>query len=138
MIKLSELSNDTMLYLSYSNRDGDAVMDKAALLESTHFYDIISACTGIYVAVPDVKKFTENDIFDFIERIGEDDTFEDWDERVYNDIKELPETAAFVGVMNEAFKKNITWFEGKPIEIDVLSKTERRCELGIKGDTYEQ
>lgn len=120
MIKLSELSNDTMLCLSYSNRDSDIVMDKADFLESTHFYDILSNCTGVYIAVPDVKKFTKNDIFNFIEWIGEDDTFEDWDERVYNDIKELPETAAFVGVMNEAFKKNITWFEGEPVEVDVL------------------
>lgn len=121
MIKLSELSNDTMLLLSYSNRDG-VVMDKADFLESAHFYDydILKHCTGVYVAVPDVKKFDANDIFNFIEWIGEDDTFEDWDERVYNDIKDLPETSAFVRVMNEAFKKNITWFEGELIKMDVL------------------
>lgn len=46
------------------------------------------------------------------------------DEDVYNDIKDLPETKAFLEKFNEASERNPTYWEGEAVEIDMIPEKE--------------
>lgn len=117
MIKLSQLDDDAMLTVAH-RYDGDIeIMDKADFLNSSYFLDYpVAPFPSVTLAVRQVQTFN---LFDTIERIGEDDTYEGWDEDVYNDLRNAPETEAFLGLVNSIFERHPTYYEGNPVEIDM-------------------
>ena len=118
MIKLSTLRSDTLLCVG-NNYDGELrVMDKAEFLESAYFLDYpVEPFPEVRLADPCVSTF---DLRKTIERIGEDDTYEGWDEDVYDSLKNEPETKAFLELVKRTFEAHPTYYEGKLVEIDML------------------
>jgi len=118
MIKLSQLPDDTMLTVSHRYDGEIELMDKADFLQSAYFLDYpVEPFPSVTLAVKQVQTF---DLYDVIERIGEDDTYEDWDLDVYNDLRNAPETEAFLNLIHTVFERHPTFWEGKPIEIDMV------------------
>lgn len=118
MKKLSELSNDTKLYISNS-RGEDEVMTKEDFLKSIWFLNYPESEGLRYVAIAN-KEISKFNLWDVIERIGEDDTYESWDEDVYNELKDLPETKAFLEKVEKVFNDHPTYWDGEYVEIDML------------------
>ena len=119
MKKLSELPIDTMLTVS----TGETIMTKEYFLDSAEFLDYPREL------FPDVtiaeKTFVTFDLPAIIERLGEDETYEDWETDVWNDIgrsmkKKIIDEA--VDELNRIFKNNPTYWEGEPVEIDMSPK----------------
>ena len=48
--------------------------------------------------------------------------YEDWDDYVYDCLKDEPETKAFLDLVKRTFEAHPTYYEGKPIEIDMTPK----------------
>lgn len=120
MLKLSELPNNAMLCVG-NNYNGDIqVMDKADFLESSYFLDYpVEPFPKVTLADPMVATF---DLRYIIEGIGEDEMYEDWDDYVYDCLKDEPETKAFLDLVKRTFEAHPTYYEGKPIEIDMTPK----------------
>lgn len=122
MKKLSELSMDTMLCVGHQNDGEFDVMSKDDYLRSSQFIDYpAEPFTSVCLADKSVLTF---DLFDAIERIGDDSSYEDWDEDVYNDIKDLPETKAFLEKFKEVSERNPTYWEGEAVDIDMIPEKE--------------
>lgn len=118
MIKLSEFPNDTMLTVE-SNYCGDLyIMPKEDFLQSAYFLDYpVEPFPKVTVADKTVIKF---DLWDWIEHLGWDDAHESWCEDVYNDLIDYPETKAFLERVKKVFENNPTYWEGQPVEIDMM------------------
>ena len=120
MIKLSELPMDAMLTISPNCCDGDLrIMDKANFLQSAFFLDGIDDPewgAEVTLAQKTVEKFN---LWDAIGRIGEDTTYEGWDQDVYNALKNQPETIAFLALVKQVFEGHPTYWEGEPVEVDM-------------------
>ncbi|KAF5050635.1 hypothetical protein DSECCO2_427320 [anaerobic digester metagenome] len=122
MKKLSELSMDTMLCVGHQNDREFDVMPKEDYLRSYQFLDYpAEPFTSVCLADKSVLTF---DLFDAIERIGDGSSYEGWDEDVYNDIKDLPETKAFLEKFKEVSERNPTYWEGEAVEIDMIPEQE--------------
>lgn len=120
MVKLSELPMDAMLTISPNCCGGDLrIMDKADFLQSAFFLDGIDdpECGAeVTLAQKTVEKFNLDAI---VERIGEDTTYEGWDQDVYNALKNQPETIAFLALVKQVFERHPTYWEGEPVEVDM-------------------
>lgn len=122
MVKLSELSYKTLLCVSHRYDGEIQLMSKAEFLDSAYFLDYpTDPFPSVTLASKEIKKF---DLWDTIERMGEDDTYEGWDLDVYNDLKALPETVAFMQRVKEVFEGHPIYWEGKPVEIDMFPNVE--------------
>lgn len=118
MIKLSQLPDNAMLTVSHRYDGEIELMDKADFLQSSYFLDYpVEPFPSVTLADKQIQTF---DLFDVIERIGEDDTYEGWDLDVYNDIRNAPETEAFLNLIRMVFERHPTFWEGNPVEIDMV------------------
>lgn len=119
MIKLSELPMDAMLTVTPRRCCDLRIMDKTDFLASAYFLDGANdpEC-GVTVTLAEkaVEKFN---LWDAIERIGEDTTYEGWDQDVYNALKNQPETIAFLALVKQVFEGHPTYWEGEPVEVDM-------------------
>lgn len=116
MIKLSTLPDNAMLTILPSGSDL-RIMDKEEFLQSAYFLDG-DAGEAYRVTLAD-KTTQKPNLWDFVERLGDGETYEDWDLDVYNDIKDQPETQAFMALMKEACDRHPTYWEGEPVEVDM-------------------
>lgn len=114
MIKLSELPDDTMLIME-QNRSGDAyVTDKEGYMccfEENKNMKVFLA----------EKAIAEFDLLDILGAVGErNECYDEWDLNVYNKLKDLPETKAFLETVDKVFANNPTYYySGEPVEIDI-------------------
>lgn len=120
MIKLSELSMDTMLTIQPCHGDF-RVMNKADFLQSAFFLDgpddPVGGVSSITVATRDVAKFRLGAI---LERIYEDEyCYDGWLEDVFNALCDKPETKAFLALVQKTFEESPTYREGESVEIDM-------------------
>lgn len=118
MIKLSELSDDTMLAIE-QNRSGDIyITDK----EDYMYCFEENKNKKVFLAE---KVIAEFDLLDILEDIGErNECYDGWGSNVYNELKDLPETKAFLEAVDKVFANNSTYYSGKPVEIDINPKSE--------------
>lgn len=118
MVKLSELASDTLLCVSHRYDAEISLMSKEEFLDSAYSLDYpTDPFPSVTLAMKEIKSF---DLWDTIERIGEDDTYEGWDLDVWVDLKDLPETVAFMQRVKEVFEGRPIYWEGKPVEIDMF------------------
>lgn len=116
MIKLSTLPNEAMLTVQAAGADL-RIMDKQDFLRSAYFFD---GDEGLPYEVTLAEKTTVTpDLWDIIAHLGDGVTYEDWDQDVYNDLKDLPETKAFMALMKDACERHSTYWEGEPVEVDM-------------------
>lgn len=94
------------------------IMDKEEFLESPFFLDYpIEPFPTVTLAEKTVQKF---DLYDVLEYIGQGDVYDCWESDVYMDLKDQPETLAFLKLVEEVFECRATYWEGEQIEIDML------------------
>lgn len=113
MIKLSELPNETMLYINHGKNSDIDIMSKQDFLKS----DYLLNDENIKVFTAD-KKIIKFNLWDILENIGEE-SYEGWDEDVYNTIKDNPITSDFLNLIKTTFAKHPVYYEGQIIEIDM-------------------
>lgn len=126
MIKLSELGMDTMLTVQHQN-DGDMdVMTKQDYLDSAYFLDYpVEPFTAVTVAAKSIVKFN---LYDTLHHAGEDEMYEDWYDDVVNALEAFgPEIDTLTTKINKVLANNPTWWEGEPVEIDMLPPDGKRC-----------
>jgi hypothetical protein len=117
-IKLSELSNNTMLCVQMAGRDL-GVMDKEDFLNSSEFLDMdkkdFTTIPEVTVADPLVARFD----FDSILENLADEMYEDWKENVCDALKEVLNEEK----INEVLANYPTYYEGERVEIDMNGET---------------
>lgn len=119
MVKLSSLPLDTMLTVAVSDYE-ITVMDKEDFVQSDYFLDHpCKPWPKVCRAVKEVQSFGLRDLRNLCENIGEE-AYEDWDEQVYDDLKDAPETAAFLKLVERVFEAHPTYYEGEVVEIDMI------------------
>ena len=119
MVKLSSLPLNTMLTVAVSDYE-ITVMDKEDFVQSDYFLDHpCKPWPKVCVAVKQVQSFNLRDLRNLCENIGEE-AYEDWDEHVYDDLKDAPETAAFLKLVERVFESHPTYYEGENVEIDMV------------------
>ena len=118
MRKLTELPMDTMLAIERSDYDDLKIMDVHDFLSSEYFDNFPEKpFPKVFLAESTREKF---DLFNAIESICDGTTYDDCAEDVYNDVKDAPETAAFIKLLNEVFQRHPTYWEGEPVEVDIV------------------
>lgn len=66
-----------------------------------------------------VSEFSEDDIREMIENVMErDEQHKGWDECMMSQIRDSPETKAFLQYLNKLAEKETTYFEGEQVEMD--------------------
>jgi hypothetical protein len=124
MKKLSELSLETMLTVKHQFDGEMDIMSKKGYLNSAYFLDYpAEPFTTVTVADKTVVRF---DIDGIIERLSEDETYEDWEEDVWYDIEHSNiDIKAIEKAFNDIFENNPTYWEGEVVEIDIIPE---QCE----------
>lgn len=118
--KLSELPDDTMLCVGNGHYDDLQVMEKVDFLKSSYFLDYPAwSFPEVTLAERQVATFDLKDIIDYI---GEDDMYEDWNEHVYDSLRDQPETIAFLDLVKRTFDAHPSYYKGKLVEIDMTPK----------------
>ena len=108
-----------MLTIQHRN-DGDfGVMTKRDYLDSAYFLDYpVEPFTTVSEAAKSVVKFN---LYDTLYHDGEDEMYEDWCDDVTNALEVLgPEIDNLTIKINEVLANHPTWWEGEPVEIDIL------------------
>lgn len=116
MIKLSELPDDTMLIVDSSYLE---VMTKSEFLDSAYYLDYpTEPFPSVKLATKKVLSF---DLYEAINRIGEDDSYEGWTDEVYEALIKNPATTAFLERVRTVLEHHPMFEEGKPVEVDMIA-----------------
>ena len=120
MKNLSELSNDTILTVAHQN-DGDfSIMTKEEFLDCVYFHDFsVESSPEVTIAKITTKKFTTTSLEMYLEQLGWDDTYEDWDKDVMNYLLTIGYANQIVEMMNEAFTEYPIYYEGERVIVDI-------------------
>lgn len=119
MKKLSELSRDTILTVENRNHGGFSVMDVAEYINSEYYLE----CHKTTIAEEIYPKTTIEDIAEMLACNYEDEMHEDWGDRIQEAITySKKDFEPFVKNLNRIFEKNPTYYEGEPVEIDILTE----------------
>ena len=113
----SKLHNDEKLFIEFFHGD-PLVMTKEEFLQSDEWADYPLNIRDISIATSEVMPF---DLKEYIDQIGED-AYEDWNEQVWDSIKDTLETKAFLELINKTFATHKIYYPGTSILIDVFSK----------------
>lgn len=108
--KFSQLNNDELLFITFYNNDDPLVITKEDFIQ-----DNINNVKHVHFALSDTMKF---DLKPIIDQIGED-AYEDWNEQVWDDIEDAPETKAFLEFINKVFNNHKVYYPGQQITMDV-------------------
>lgn len=123
MIKLSELTMDTLLIVG-GWVDNLEVMDKQDFLDSDYFLNYPDEPFPIVTLAE--KEILHFDLWDCIERIGDGEAYDGWDEDVYDYIKDQPETIAFLKLVKKVFESRPIYYDGESVEIDMFPEGENQ------------
>ena len=115
MKKLSECSNNQLLLIYDSTYTNPDIMTKEELLSIKDLKEYIND-KDVYIAESDRMQF---DLEDIIKQIGED-AYEEWDIRVLDEILDKNETKAFLNLINEVFDKNLVYYNGELVYLDLI------------------
>jgi len=112
MVKLSELSNDTMICLD----NGDiTVMSKEEFMNSFYYIDRdTDECPEVYTTEITNIKF---DAKDWINYSGQDETYEDWEQDMYYSIGE-ENIKLIENIMNKTSEKYPIYWKDQKIDIN--------------------
>lgn len=125
MPSLSELDGDRLLCV-YNGRECAQTDGAAAELMSKD--DLLGElCRGekdkeeitVYLAEAQTADFDADYIADMVEIVGEHfEQSEDWPETMMEDIRESPETKAYLNYLNERAKAHTTYWAGMRVIVD--------------------
>lgn len=114
--RLSELPDDTILCIGNGYYGDLEIMEKADFLKSEYFLDRpANSIPEVTIAEKQIATF---DLRDIIQMIG-DDMYEDWDEHIYFDLKDEPETKAFLDLVKRTLEARPSYYKGNLVEINM-------------------
>lgn len=114
--KLSELPDNTILCIGNGYYDDFEIMEKADFLRSEYFLDRpANSIPEVTIAEKQIGSF---DLRTAIQMIG-DDMYEDWDEHIYFDLKDEPETKVFLDLVKRTLEARPSYCKGRLVEIDM-------------------
>lgn len=121
MVKLSELPMETNLCLEFYGDAELQMIDKGSFIQDYLKYECEKArIAGVYLAVENPAKFDLEDIRTMIwnaqDAMGQ---YDDWEEDMFETIKESPEVANFLALLNRVAKRFMSYEFGEEIEVDV-------------------
>lgn len=111
MKKLSELKNDELVIVEYKGGTTEVIPaeDIHHCIEYNEGYEL-----EFYTAVEDAVCI---DVETLIEAFA-DEQYEDWDQDMYEELKDSPEAKAFVEVFNRAAQERATYHMGHKIDLE--------------------
>lgn len=114
MKKLSELSNDTRICVSYVNYDGD-VMNKEDFFESDYWKFRSQNKPKVYIADLEYATFSFDNAFECLA----DEMYEDWQDDVERDFRGTDINLAEIeDKINEILHRHPSYSEGEAVDID--------------------
>ena len=120
--RLSELPMDTLLWIE----SVPTIISKEDFLKSDYIAD-----PNVMIALV-VLEYAKFSLYDFIAYIGEDEMYDGWIDDVYDDIKDEPETVGFMELMNYTFAKQLTYYKGASVLMDMDVTSGRKSQaLGV-------
>lgn len=109
----SKLHNDELLFITLFRGD-PLLMTKDEFLQSDEWANYPYNICEISLADSEVMSF---DLKNVIDQIGED-AYEDWNEQVWDDIKDAPETKTFLELINRIFSSHKVYYGAKVVLMD--------------------
>lgn len=118
MIKLSELSDDTLLVVDEDNLI-PRVMTKETLMQKIKSGEVYRNETFVYLAVKTPVVFTENTIREWLDQLEDvHDQYPDWVDDMMTEIEMRDETKKFLALLNELSDLHMTYDSGEQIEME--------------------
>lgn len=118
MIKLSELSDDTLLVVDEENFTPQ-VMTKETLMQKIKSGEVYRNETFVYLAVKTPVVFTENTIREWLDQIEDvHDQYPDWVDDMMTEIEMRDETKKFLALLNELSDLHMAYDSGEQIEME--------------------
>lgn len=126
MIKLSELSDDTLLVVDEDNLI-PRVMTKEALMQKIKSGEVYRNETFVYLAIKNPVVFTENTIREWLDQLEDvHDQYPDWVDDMMTDLEMRDETKKFLTLLNELSDLHMTYDSGEQIEMEWIETEEER------------
>lgn len=119
-ILFSKLHNDELLFIEFYKGE-PLLLTKEEFLQSDEWKEFPYNICTISLADSEILSF---DLKSIIDQIGED-AYEDWNEQVWDSIKDAPETKSFLEFINNVFSTHKVYYGGKPILMDMLPNSVR-------------
>lgn len=124
--KFSELENDRMLIVYTGTSPEDFYCDDVEIITKEELLSELRANKlniqeiEVYLVEKEiVSEFSEDDLREMIENVMErDEQHKGWDECMMSQIRDSPETKAFLQYLNGIAEKETTYFEGEQVEMD--------------------
>lgn len=118
MIKLSELSDDTLLVVDEENFTPQ-VMTKETLMQKIKSGEVYRNETFVYLAVKTPVVFTENTIREWLDQIEDvHDQYPDWVDDMMTEIEMRDETKKFLALLNELSDLHMAYDSEEQIEME--------------------
>ena len=111
----SKLHNDELLFIELF-RGEPLLMTKGEFLQSDEWANYPYNICDISLANSEIMSF---DLKNVIDQVGED-AYEDWNEQVWDSIKDAPETKIFLEFINKVFSAHKVYYAGKVVLVDIL------------------
>lgn len=119
MVKLSSLPANEKLVVEHYGNSEPLLTDAASFIED-YLRDSEEEYAGVYLAAENPAKFDVNCIHDVLWRAQDHmGQYDDWEEDMFETIKESPEVANFLALLNRVAKRFMSYEFGEEIEVDV-------------------
>lgn len=124
--KFSELDNDRRLIVYTGRFSEDLYCDDVEVVTKEELSGELRANKlniqeiEVYLVEKEIfSEFSEDDIREMIENVMErDEQHKGWDECMMSQIRDSPETKAFLQYLNKLAEEETTYFEGEQVEMD--------------------
>lgn len=126
MIKLSELSDDTLLVVDEDNLI-PRVMTKETLAQKIKSGEMYRGEISTYLAIKNPAVFTQNTIREWLDQLEDVyNQYPDWVDDMMTDLETRDETKNFLTLLNELSDLHMTYDSGERIEIEGAETEEER------------
>lgn len=111
----SKLHDDELLFIELFKGE-PLLMTKEEFLQSDEWENYPYNINGVYIAASEIMSF---DLKDVIDQIGEE-AYEDWNEQVWDSIKDAPETKTFLEFINKVFSAHKVYYGDRVVLMDMF------------------
>ena len=121
MIKLSEISGDTQLCIELYGDAELLLMDKEDFIQEYLEDDLErSRVASVAIAAENPAKFDLEDVHNMLWNASDSmGQYDDWEEDMFEAIKESSEVKSFLSYMNRLARKHMSFEMGEDVEVDL-------------------
>ena len=120
-VKLSELTlkTDVLRELKYGEMQLLDVEELLYNIAHNEYGEDLFTKYNFYIAEPTPHKWSIRSDLMWLLEANCDDEYEDWDQDMYEDLKDAPETIAFFELLNKVSENRLTYYPVAEIELDL-------------------